>query len=158
MLSHPKTRGYCHAAYQQDSKTAVSVSAVHIVPPDERTAAGKALRDKVPREWHGGWKAFNGRPSPIDILKKSDVGARADPLWPDAAIAFRLLSRVRRLDGFRLVASAQYGPSSSGVRRLSLDEFRRLCNARTQHHLTSTISMRRRRLHGSGTSSALSLR
>jgi hypothetical protein len=56
------------------SRTTIPVSAVHIVPPDERTAAGKALRDKVPREWHGGWKVFNGRPSPIDILKKSDVG------------------------------------------------------------------------------------
>src|ERR1700757_4460512 len=59
---------------EKTSKTPVRVSAVHIVPPDERTAAGKALRDKVPREWHGGWKEFKGRPSPIDILKKSDVG------------------------------------------------------------------------------------
>src|SRR5579871_4881288 len=56
------------------SKAPSSVSALHIVPPDQRIAAGKALRDKVPREWHGGWKEFKGRPSPIDILRKSDVG------------------------------------------------------------------------------------
>jgi hypothetical protein len=43
------------------SKTPVLVSAIHIVPPDERTAAGKSLRDKVAREWHGGWKEFKGR-------------------------------------------------------------------------------------------------
>ncbi|HLG82977.1 MAG TPA: hypothetical protein VKY22_18340 [Bradyrhizobium sp.] len=53
------------------SKAPVAVSAVHIVPPDERIAAGKALRDKVPREWHGGWKEFKGRPSPIDILQSA---------------------------------------------------------------------------------------
>jgi uncharacterized protein (DUF2252 family) len=49
-------------------------STVNIVSPADRAAAGKALRDKVPREWHGGWKVFKGRPSPIDILQKSDVG------------------------------------------------------------------------------------
>jgi len=56
------------------SKAPVAVSAVHIVPPDARRAAGRALRDKVPREWHGGWKEFKGRPSPIDLLQKSDAG------------------------------------------------------------------------------------
>jgi uncharacterized protein (DUF2252 family) len=59
---------------EKASKTPALVGAVHILPPDERTAAGKALRDKVPREWHGGWKEFKGRPSAVDILKKSDVG------------------------------------------------------------------------------------
>jgi uncharacterized protein (DUF2252 family) len=47
---------------------------VHILSPDNRAAAGKALRDKLPREQHGVWKEFKGRPSPIDILKKSDAG------------------------------------------------------------------------------------
>ena len=56
------------------SKTPVLVSAAHIVSPDDRAAAGKALRDKVPREQHGGWKEFKGRPNPIDILHKSDAG------------------------------------------------------------------------------------
>jgi uncharacterized protein (DUF2252 family) len=56
------------------SRASIPVSTVHIVPPDERRAAGKALRNKVPLEWHGGWKEFKGRPSPIDILKRSDVG------------------------------------------------------------------------------------
>lgn len=56
------------------AKTPAAVSAAHILPPDDRAAAGKALRDKVPREWHGGWKEFKGRPNPIDILRKSDAG------------------------------------------------------------------------------------
>lgn len=37
------------------AKTPGPRSAVHIVSPDERAAAGKALRDKIPREQHGRW-------------------------------------------------------------------------------------------------------
>jgi hypothetical protein len=36
--------------------------------------AGKALRDKLPREQHGEWKEFKGRTSPIDILRQSNAG------------------------------------------------------------------------------------
>jgi hypothetical protein len=50
------------------------VHAVHIVPPGERVAAGKALRDKLPREQLGRWNDIKGRPDPIDILHKSDAG------------------------------------------------------------------------------------
>jgi uncharacterized protein (DUF2252 family) len=56
------------------SKIAAPDSTAHVISPDDRTAAGKALRDKVPREQHGGWKAFKGRPSPIDLLHRSDAG------------------------------------------------------------------------------------
>jgi uncharacterized protein (DUF2252 family) len=48
--------------------------ALHIVSPDERIAAGKALRKKIPREQHGRWNSVKGRPDPIDLLHKSDVG------------------------------------------------------------------------------------
>src|SRR5271166_412563 len=41
---------------------------------EERRAAGKALRDKVPRESHGEWKERPDRPDPIEILIASDVG------------------------------------------------------------------------------------
>jgi len=37
------------------AKTTASRSAVHIVSPNERAAAGQALRDKIPREQHGLW-------------------------------------------------------------------------------------------------------
>ena len=56
------------------SKTAAPASAAHIVSADDRAAAGKALRDNLPREQHGKWKEFKGRPSPIDLLHKSDAG------------------------------------------------------------------------------------
>ena len=56
------------------AKTPAAVTSAHIISPDDRAAAGKALRDKVPREWHGGWKEFKGRPNPIDLLHKSDAG------------------------------------------------------------------------------------
>jgi uncharacterized protein (DUF2252 family) len=38
----------------------------------ERTAAGKALRDSVPRESHGEWKPSKKRRDPIDILEESN--------------------------------------------------------------------------------------
>jgi uncharacterized protein (DUF2252 family) len=56
------------------ARAPIPVASAHILSPDDRAAVGKALRDKVPREWHGGWKEFKGRSNPIDILKKSDVG------------------------------------------------------------------------------------
>jgi uncharacterized protein (DUF2252 family) len=45
-----------------------------LVSPDERVAAGKVLRNKIPRKQHGECKGINGRPNPIDILHKSDAG------------------------------------------------------------------------------------
>jgi uncharacterized protein (DUF2252 family) len=56
------------------AKKPAPASTAHIVAPDDRAAAGKALRDKVPHEQHGEWKEFKGRPSPIDLLHKSDAG------------------------------------------------------------------------------------
>jgi uncharacterized protein (DUF2252 family) len=41
---------------------------------DERRAAGKALRDAVPRQSHGGWKAPGNRRDPIEILAQSNEG------------------------------------------------------------------------------------
>jgi uncharacterized protein (DUF2252 family) len=40
--------------------------------PEERRAQGKALREAVPREAHGGWKAPKDRRDPIDLLKDSN--------------------------------------------------------------------------------------
>jgi hypothetical protein len=40
---------------------------------DERTTAGKILRDKIPRKQQGEWKEPNGRPNVIDFLQKSVV-------------------------------------------------------------------------------------
>jgi hypothetical protein len=46
----------------------------HVLSPEARIAAGKALRDKIPREQHGRWNGVKGRPNPIDLLHKSDAG------------------------------------------------------------------------------------
>jgi uncharacterized protein (DUF2252 family) len=51
---------------------------MHIVSPDVRVAAGKALRDKLPREQHGVWNGAKGRLDPIDLLHKSDAGRMKD--------------------------------------------------------------------------------
>jgi uncharacterized protein (DUF2252 family) len=45
-----------------------------IISQIERAAAGKALREKVPRDMHGQWHDVKGRPNPIDLLHKSDAG------------------------------------------------------------------------------------
>src|SRR5262245_32521825 len=42
--------------------------------PDQRRAAGKALRERVPRERHAEWKASARRPDPIEILIASNRG------------------------------------------------------------------------------------
>ncbi|MDE2063989.1 MAG: DUF2252 family protein, partial [Bradyrhizobium sp.] len=39
---------------------------------DARLAAGKALRDAVPRQSHAGWKRPSTRRDPIDVLKASN--------------------------------------------------------------------------------------
>jgi uncharacterized protein (DUF2252 family) len=58
-----------------ESTSSVGASpALHIVSPDARIAAGKALRDKIPREQHGRWNGVKERPNPIDLLHKSDAG------------------------------------------------------------------------------------
>jgi uncharacterized protein (DUF2252 family) len=42
--------------------------------PDARVAAGKALRDKIPREQHGRWNEIKGRRDTIELLRESDSG------------------------------------------------------------------------------------
>lgn len=47
---------------------------------DERMAAGKALRERVPRRSQGKWERAANRPDPIEVLKKADRGRLADLL------------------------------------------------------------------------------
>jgi uncharacterized protein (DUF2252 family) len=44
---------------------------------DERRAAGKALRNAVPRSKHGGWTAPKNRRDPLDVLDESNKGRLA---------------------------------------------------------------------------------
>jgi uncharacterized protein (DUF2252 family) len=41
---------------------------------DERAAQGKALRDTAPRTSHAGWKPFEGRRDPVELLSASNQG------------------------------------------------------------------------------------
>jgi hypothetical protein len=45
---------------------------------DESRAAGKALRDKVPRESHADWRDSSHRPDPIELLIASNEGRLPD--------------------------------------------------------------------------------
>jgi hypothetical protein len=58
---------------KQIAKTGAPGSTAKIISPDDRAAAGKTLRDKLPREQHGAWKRIKDRPGPIDILRESDA-------------------------------------------------------------------------------------
>jgi uncharacterized protein (DUF2252 family) len=54
--------------------TPAAPSAPMVVPsPEDRMAAGKALRDQVPRMLQGAWKRSEGRADPIDLLRAADV-------------------------------------------------------------------------------------
>jgi uncharacterized protein (DUF2252 family) len=59
---------------QQDVRATAPAGRANIISPADRAVAGKALRDRLPRELQGGWKEFKGRGNPIDILHKSDAG------------------------------------------------------------------------------------
>ena len=48
--------------------------APHSVPADDLVAAGKRLRDSVPRASQGIWKRPKDRHDPLDLLKASDAG------------------------------------------------------------------------------------
>jgi uncharacterized protein (DUF2252 family) len=43
------------------------------IPWEQRWGAGRALRERVPREKHAGWAAHKDRPDPIDLLIKSNA-------------------------------------------------------------------------------------
>jgi len=48
------------------------------LPPSERRARGKSLREAVPRESHAGWKPRKDRRDPIDMLVESNEGRLPD--------------------------------------------------------------------------------
>ena len=57
-----------------NSPAADSLPEPKYVPPDERRALGKALREAVPREAHGHWKPAKDRRDIVDLLTASNDG------------------------------------------------------------------------------------
>jgi len=53
----------------------------HYASADERRAKGRAIRDKVPRASHAGWKPAKGRRDPVDLLLETNKG-RVENLIP----------------------------------------------------------------------------
>src|SRR5262245_33546378 len=70
----------CDMKGSNDIDKTTQDSAADVASADERAAAGKALRDKIPRHEHGRWKNGKGREDPIDLLRKSDAGRMKDLL------------------------------------------------------------------------------
>ena len=63
-------------ARQRNNKTAVPEDQYRTAA--ERRAEGKALRDTVPREDHGGWKAPKDRRDPVELVLESNEGRMPD--------------------------------------------------------------------------------
>src|SRR5271166_5455187 len=49
-----------------------------LITPADRKAAGKRLRDRVPRDAHAVWRAHAGRADPIGILHAADAARQPD--------------------------------------------------------------------------------
>jgi len=74
----PKHHPPDHAAEADVPPPARSGAAAHALSIEERTAAGKALRDRVPRVDQAAWEAGRDRPDPLDILRAADADRLPD--------------------------------------------------------------------------------
>src|SRR5689334_9417782 len=58
-----------------------AIAGTQLLPVEQLLAAGKALREQVPRTVHGKWAKHEKRPDPIAILHADDAG-RLEELIP----------------------------------------------------------------------------
>jgi uncharacterized protein (DUF2252 family) len=61
-------------AHERNTEDRVVLLDGQYLSADERRAAGKAMRDAVPRASHGGWKPPKDRLDPIELLNESNEG------------------------------------------------------------------------------------
>ena len=106
---------------------------------EEREAAGKALREKVPRASHARYQPAR-RPAgsgvdPRAAERDARAEARAGALCAHARVALRLPARLGGGDGRRPVGHAGDGHAGRGLRRHARLQFRRLRLGRAQSDL-----------------------
>ena len=84
----------------------------------ERYAAGKALRDRVPREAHGEWKPSKNRHDPVDLVIRSSKGRIPEliPIRYGRMSVSPFLSRHGAEHGRRLGGHAQHRHPHAGLR------------------------------------------
>ena len=103
---------------------------------EERKAAGKALRAKVPHERHADYRPAPKRDDPIAILEEQAKTRHPflvpDPLRPDARESLCLPAGFGGGDGGRSGADPRDGPDGSGLRRHACRQFRCLRIGRAQ--------------------------
>jgi hypothetical protein len=96
----------------------------------ERMAAGKALRQQVPRSVQATYDKRADRPDPVDILKQQEA-TRVKELLPirhgrmleNPFAFFRGAAAIMASD----LGSADIRHSRCGIRRCACEKFRRLC-------------------------------
>ena len=102
---------------------------------DERFAAGKRLRDRVPREEHGAWKPPRNRPNPVDLVIASSKGRIAELIpirYGRMSVSPFTFYRGTALNmAADLAATPKHRRARAAVRRLPSDELRRLRHAGT---------------------------
>jgi hypothetical protein len=88
-----------------NKQTSHDLAEPQYVPPDDRRAQGKALREADPREAHGHWKPARDRRDIVDLLNESNEGRMAQ-LVPirfgrmmQSPFAFSTAERPRRTAG-----------------------------------------------------------
>ena len=127
-------------------------------PPRARVAAGRALRERVPRGEHARWSRSRSRPDVIAMLDASNRGpaalAGADPLRADAGLAVRLPARRGSHHGQRPGEHPTDRYLAADLRRRPSRQLRRVRYAGAQPDLRPERLRRdHRRVRGSGTSS-----
>ena len=63
-----------HVAKTRPHAVRLTPRGTELVPAEDLMAAGKALRDRIPRTAHAEWKKHKGRPDPIQTLRAADTG------------------------------------------------------------------------------------
>ena len=96
----------------------------------ERLAAGKALREKVPRTSHASYETHADRPDPVGSWRRQNVDARpeagAGALRPHAGFSFAFLRGSAAVMASDLSAHAGHRSGGGGLRRHARLQFRRL--------------------------------
>src|SRR5580700_6537736 len=124
---------------------------------NERMAEGKAVRDRVPRTSHGKWKPPANRPDPVAILKESDHGRLPEllPIRYGRMIQspFAFFRGAAALMATDLTGTPKTGFRVQACGDAHLLNFGGYGSPSGAWFSTSTISMRRCRPRGNGTSS-----
>jgi hypothetical protein len=109
------------------ANSVAEAAARKIMAPPDCAAAGKALRDKFPRERHGDWKESKGRGNLLNLLHKSDVGRMKEliPIRYGRMLGSPFAFYRGAASVPREIPSSHFCPQGFSDRELRLETYRR---------------------------------